>query len=71
MSQKIIKIGTSAGVTIPKKQLAELGLSVGDKVKISIEPTDPKPSNHDMEIYKLTQKLIKRHKKALKNLSNR
>lgn len=71
MSQRIIKIGTSAGVTIPKKQLQELGLGVGDEVKINIEPAGPKPSSHDMEVYKLTQKLIKKHRKALKNLADR
>jgi hypothetical protein len=71
MAQKIIKIGTSAGVTIPKKQLQELSLGIGDEININIEPADPKPSNHDVEVYRLTQKLIKRHKKALKNLANR
>ena len=40
MVQKIIKIGSSAGVTIPKKQLDELGLIVGDEVKIDIQPVN-------------------------------
>lgn len=42
MTQKIIKIGSSAGVTIPKKQLDELGLVVGDEVNIDIRPTRAK-----------------------------
>ncbi len=71
MIQKIIKIGSSAGVTIPKKQLDELGLQAGDEVKVSIENVEPKPTKHDVEVYELTQKLIKRHKQALKNLANR
>lgn len=36
MAQKIIKIGSSVGITIPKETLSELGLSVGDKVRISV-----------------------------------
>jgi antitoxin component of MazEF toxin-antitoxin module len=71
MIQKVIKIGSSAGVTIPRKQLKELGISIGDEVKVSLESTGPQPSTHDVEIYKLTQKLISRHKNALKNLADR
>ena len=36
--QKIIKIGTSRGVTLPAKQLKALKLSDGDEVKITITP---------------------------------
>jgi antitoxin component of MazEF toxin-antitoxin module len=36
MAQKVIKIGTSAGVTIPKKQLDELGIKIGDEVEVKI-----------------------------------
>jgi antitoxin component of MazEF toxin-antitoxin module len=39
MTQKIIQIGSSAGVTIPKRQLDELGLKVGDEINIDIRPT--------------------------------
>ena len=38
MVQKVIRIGSSAGVTIPKKQLSELGLRIGDEVDIEIKP---------------------------------
>lgn len=71
MIQKVIKIGTSAGVTIPKKQLQELGIAIGDDVKVDIEPAKPKPTPHDIEVYTLTQKLIERHSQALKNLANK
>ncbi len=39
-TQKIIKIGTSRGVTIPAKQLQELRLNEGDEVKLTIEPIE-------------------------------
>lgn len=70
MVQKIIKIGSSAGVTIPKKQLQDLGLSVGDEVKIKIEPITQTPADK-LELVALTQKLIKRHQAALDSLSQR
>lgn len=70
MAQKIIKIGSSAGVTIPKKQLEELGLSVGDEVNISLNPVSKKIENHQklMDEY---QDFVKVYGKTLKNLANR
>lgn len=41
--QKIIKIGTSKGVTIPAKDLKALGADVGDEVKVTFELTKKKP----------------------------
>ncbi len=38
---KVITIGNSSGILIPKSQLAELGLKVGDKVEISAAPGKP------------------------------
>ena len=70
MVQKIIQIGSSAGVTIPKKQLTELGLQVGDEVKVKIEPVNKVPADK-LELVALTQKLIKRHQAALDSLSQR
>ncbi len=37
MKQKIIKIGSSLGITIPKKSLPDLGFKVGDTVNIDID----------------------------------
>ncbi len=68
-TQTIIKIGSSAGVTLPVKGLKQNSLSVGDEVVIDFEPVAVK--DHKVEIVELTQKLIARHKKALKNLSQR
>ncbi len=68
MTQKIIKIGTSAGITIPKKQLEELGLRVGDEVKYSIEPTQ-KPK-HD-KLMKDYETFVAKYGQTLKNLADR
>lgn len=37
MIQKVLKVGSSAAVTIPKKALAELGLAIGDEVSVQID----------------------------------
>lgn len=68
--QHTVKIGTSTGVTLPAKELRRMGLKVGDPVKITFEPVQ-KVDQDKVEFVALTQKLIKRHEKALKNLAQR
>ena len=36
MIQKVLKVGDSAAVTIPKKSLQELGIAIGDEVSVSV-----------------------------------
>jgi len=69
MVQKVIKIGSSLGVTIPKKQANELGISAGDEVKIDVQPVAK-----DKKQEKLIQeydKFVKRYGQTLKNLASR
>jgi antitoxin component of MazEF toxin-antitoxin module len=40
-TQKVIKIGDSAGVTIPARELKRAGIKTGDEIKISFEPVVP------------------------------
>jgi putative addiction module antidote len=67
MTQKIIQIGSSAGVTIPKKQLKELGLKVGDEITIDIRPTraDLKKFSDELD------KFMDMYDQDLKNLARR
>jgi antitoxin component of MazEF toxin-antitoxin module len=37
MIQKVLKVGSSAAVTIPKKALAELGIAIGDEVSVHVD----------------------------------
>lgn len=68
--QKIIKVGSSAAVTIPAKEMKRLGVKPGDELKVTYEVVENVPVDK-VELVGLTQKLIKRHEKALKNLSQR
>lgn len=67
MIQKIIRVGNSVAVTIPKKVMEEKNLNVGDNVDISLEPV----FKADSEIHDLTQKLIKRYRPALEELASK
>jgi len=68
--QKVIKIGSSGGVTIPAKEMKRLGVTYGSQLKVTFEPVD-EVKKDKVELVELTQKLIKRHQQALKNLSQR
>lgn len=68
--RKVVKVGSSGMVSVPSKEMKHLGIKYGDRLKVTFEPVD-QPSQEQVELVALTQKLIKRHKKALKNLSQR
>ena len=69
MVQKVIKIGSSLGITIPKKQAHELGIALGDEVKIQIEPVvKDKKQAKLMEEY---EQFVQQYGQTLKNLANR
>ncbi len=65
-TQKIIKIGSSRGVTIPAKQLQELQLSDGDKVRVTIEAVRP-----SITVAQEYADFKKQYGQTLKNLANR
>ncbi|OGD89695.1 hypothetical protein A3F45_03605 [Candidatus Curtissbacteria bacterium RIFCSPHIGHO2_12_FULL_41_17] len=67
MIQKIIRVGNSVAVIIPKKVLEEKRIKVGDAVNISVDPV----FTADREIHDLTQKLIKQYRPALEELASK
>lgn len=76
MTQKVLKVGSSAAVTIPKKSLAELGLKIGDQVRlkitkksVTITPATARLSRENEKILKLTLNFIGRYRKDLETLS--
>jgi len=79
MTQKVLKVGSSAAVTIPKKSLEELGLKIGDKVSVhvnkktnsvTIEP-QKKLSSDDQKIARLTLNFINRYRKDIESLAHK
>ena len=76
MAQKILRVGSSAAVTIPKKSLKDLGLAIGDEVSVSIN--DDKKQviiepimEVDKELIGWTRGFIGKYKKALDALASK
>lgn len=75
MTRKIIKIGSSSGITLSKEVLSELGLKVGDEVDIEIDKKNKtariKGSSIkvDKELIDWTDNFIERYRKDLEELA--
>lgn len=68
-TQKIIKIGTSKGATLPAKELKSLGIDVGDEVEITIRKKNGNAA--DEQVLKTAKSILERYKQDFKNLSQR
>ncbi|MEK7129032.1 MAG: AbrB/MazE/SpoVT family DNA-binding domain-containing protein [Patescibacteria group bacterium] len=77
MTQKVLKVGSSAAVTIPKKSLAELGLKIGDSVTLSINRAqkrvtiEPFVVTVDKELSQWTKRFIEQYRPALEALAKK
>ena len=77
MTQKVLKVGSSAAVTIPKKSLKELGLKIGDSVIVVVGKKSvvirPQKilSKRENKIAELTLNFVNRYRKDLENLSKK
>lgn len=80
MIQKVLKVGSSAAVTIPKKSLEELDLKFGDQVSVEIDkrhrtvfikPIIKRLSPQDIKIAKLTLDFINRYRNDLEALARK
>lgn len=68
-TQKIIKIGTSKGVTIPAKDLRMLNAEVGDELEITVRKTGSIAADGDVQA--IAKSLLERYDQDFKNLANR
>lgn len=79
MTRKVLKVGNSAGITIPKKYLEEAGLKIGDQVRLDIDESSGavtiklrKPlSKRDAHIARLTWNFINRYRADLEVLAKK
>ncbi len=80
MTQKLLKIGSSAGVTIPKESLHDLGLRVGDRLtveidtkgkKVTIRPAKTGAHAVDQDLLAWTDRFIERYRPALEALAKK
>ena len=77
MTQKVLKVGSSAAVTIPKGSLKELGLAIGDQVNVIVDKKSKRmvieavANDVDREVLDWTDSFIKRYRPALDALSKK
>lgn len=67
-TQKVITIGTSAGVTLPAKELKRAGIKPGDQIRISFERFE---ESHDADIMQDYRAFKAEYGETLKNLADR
>ena len=79
MPQKVLRVGKSAAVTIPKKSLDDLGLHIGDQVSVEVDikkksmiiTRQKALSKQDEKIARLTADFIDRYRKDLVALAGK
>ncbi|OGG66606.1 hypothetical protein A3C21_02870 [Candidatus Kaiserbacteria bacterium RIFCSPHIGHO2_02_FULL_59_21] len=76
MIQKILKIGSSIGITIPKNTAEELGLSAGDTVEFTVNKRQKQIlvqpiASFDAELVSWTKQFIERYRPALEALAKK
>lgn len=79
MKQKIIKIGNSAGIILPKEAKRELGIKLGDNVLVAVQnasmtitPIKEKTNDDvDPKFAKMVDEFINDHEDVLKELAKR
>lgn len=76
MTRKIIKIGSSKGITIPEETMRKLNLKQGERVEVTfnkenrvIEVKPIKKESKDKELLNWTKEFVKEYKDALEKLA--
>ena len=69
-NQKIIKIGSSGGVTIPAKDLKQQNISIGDEVEVIVRPIRANKSN-DNKILSTAKRILEDYQEDFTNLAKR
>ena len=67
--QKIIKIGSSKGVTLPAKQLRQLGVDIGDEIELVVRRQNSDPAQNFA--VGTAKSILDRYKEDFENLSKR
>ena len=68
--QKIIKIGSSGGVTIPAKELKRQNLTFGDDVEVIVRPLN-KVNVEDQKVVQAAKSVLDEYKQDFTNLAQR
>ena len=72
IGSKIIKVGNSAGIILPKEVLASLGVELGDQLSFTRTPSGLSISKYDpslAEKMSVARDVMKRRRNALRELA--
>ena len=78
MVNKVLKVGDSAAITIPKQVLKEMGIAIGDHVSVTYHPETnevvlkPVKVTHPIisdRVARLTARFIDRYRETLRRLA--
>ena len=70
MKSKIIRVGNSAAVTIPKKTLEEKNIKIGDEAEIEVTSLQNKPTVSP-EFFEWLNQYIEKNRVALEELAQK
>ena len=68
--QKVIRIGSSGGVTIPAKELKRQNIAFGDEVEVIVRPLHNK-NGDDQKVLTAAKKILSDYRKDFENLAKR
>lgn len=68
--QKVIKIGSSGGVTIPAKEMKRQDIKFGDEVEVIVRSVQS-VNKDDQQIIASAKKILQDYKQDFKNLAQR
>lgn len=77
MTQKVLKVGSSAAATLPKDFLKRMGVKVGSIIEVGFNEKlneisiRPAKKSADSEVLNWTKKFIKHYRPALKELAGK
>lgn len=66
--QKVIKIGSSGGVTIPAKELKRQQIKFGDEVEVIVRPLRS-ANGEDDKVLQAAKEILQDYKKDFENLA--
>ena len=67
--QKVIKIGSSRGVTLPARDLRALGIRDGDELEVTVRKRSE--AADDNQVLKTANSLLERYKEDFSHLAKR
>ena len=67
--QKVIKIGSSRGVTLPARDLRALGIRDGDEIEVTVRKRSE--AADDNQVLKNANSLLRRYKEDFSHLAKR